>query len=98
MVNRIREEGSQDVQTLPETVHAVLAARLDSLSAPERRVLQHASVVGQTFWDGSLSGLEDEEGIDLSDALAALEEKDLVGLERRAAGWPASTSTPSSTS
>ena len=78
MINRIREEGSQDVQTLPESVHAVLAARLDSLSAPERRVLQHASVVGQTFWDGSLTGLEDEEGIDLSDALAGLEEKDLV--------------------
>src|SRR3954451_24366698 len=78
MVNRIREEGSQDVQTLPETVHAVLAARLDALSAPERRVLQHASVVGQTFWEGSLTGLEDEEGIDLSDALTGLEEKDLV--------------------
>jgi class 3 adenylate cyclase/predicted ATPase len=78
MVNRIREEGSKDVQTLPESVHAVLAARLDSLSAPERRVLQHASVVGQTFWDGSLIGLEDEEGIDLSDALNELEEKDLV--------------------
>src|SRR4051812_32133451 len=78
MVNRIREEGSQDVQTLPESVHAVLAARLDSLSAPERRVLQHASVVGQTFWDGSLTGLEDEEGIDLSDALTGLEEEDLV--------------------
>jgi adenylate cyclase len=78
MINRIREEGSKDVQTLPETVHAVLAARLDSLSAPERRVLQHAAVVGQTFWDGSLSGLEDEEGIDLREALTALEEKDLV--------------------
>jgi class 3 adenylate cyclase/tetratricopeptide (TPR) repeat protein/type II secretory pathway predicted ATPase ExeA len=78
MINRIREEGSQDVQTLPESVHAVLAARLDSLSAPERRVLQHASVVGQTFWDGSLTELEDEEGIDLADALTGLEEKDLV--------------------
>jgi class 3 adenylate cyclase/tetratricopeptide (TPR) repeat protein len=78
MVNRIREEGSQDVQTLPETVHAVLAARLDSLSAPERRVLQHASVVGQTFWEGSLTGIEEEEGIDLQEALMALQEKDLV--------------------
>ena len=78
MVNRIREEGSKDVQTLPESVHAVLAARLDSLSPQERRVLQHASVVGQTFWDGSLIGLEDEEGIHLSDALNGLEEKDLV--------------------
>jgi class 3 adenylate cyclase/tetratricopeptide (TPR) repeat protein len=78
MINRIREEGSTDVQTLPETVHAVLAARLDSLSAPERRVLQHASVVGQTFWDGSLIGLQHDEGIDLADALAELEDKDLV--------------------
>jgi class 3 adenylate cyclase/tetratricopeptide (TPR) repeat protein len=78
MVNRIREEGSQDVQTLPETVHAVLAARLDSLSVHERRVLQHASVVGQTFWEGSIGGLEAEEGIDLGEALAGLQEKDLV--------------------
>ncbi len=78
IVNRIREEGSQDVQTLPETVHAVLAARLDSLSAPERRVLQHASVVGQIFWHGSLTGIEAEEGIDLQDALIGLQDKDLV--------------------
>jgi len=78
IVNRIREEGERDVETLPESVHAVLAARLDSLSVPERRVLQHAAVVGQTFWEGSLSGLEDEEGIDLQDALATLQEKDLV--------------------
>jgi predicted ATPase/class 3 adenylate cyclase len=78
MVNRIREEGSKDVQTLPETVHAVLAARLDSLSAQERRVLQHASVVGQTFWEGSLRVVQDEERIDLENALSGLEEKDLV--------------------
>ncbi len=78
MVNRIREEGSKDVQTLPETVHAVLAARLDSLPPQERRVLQHASVVGQTFWEGSLAGIQVEEGIDLAAALNALEEKDLV--------------------
>jgi len=78
MVNRIREEGAKDVETLPESVHAVLAARLDSLSVPERRVLQHASVVGQVFWSGSIGGLREEEGIDLSDALAGLEEKDLV--------------------
>jgi len=78
MVNRIREEGSKDVDTLPESVHAVLAARLDSLSPPERRVLQHASVVGQTFWRGSIAALHEEEGIDLPAALNGLEEKDLV--------------------
>ena len=41
-------------QALPETVHSVLAARLDSLRTAERPLLQHASVVGQTFWEGSL--------------------------------------------
>ena len=39
MVNRIREEGAGS-EALPETVHAVLAARLDALPALERRVLQ----------------------------------------------------------
>jgi class 3 adenylate cyclase/tetratricopeptide (TPR) repeat protein len=78
MVNRILEEGASDVQTLPETVHSVLAARLDSLQPAERRVLQHASVVGQTFWEGSLSALAEEERIELHDTLDSLQEKDLV--------------------
>jgi len=78
MINRIREEGAPDADTLPETVHAVLAARLDSLRSLERRVLQHAAVVGETFWQGSLSSLAVEEGVDLGEALAALQEKDLV--------------------
>jgi class 3 adenylate cyclase/tetratricopeptide (TPR) repeat protein len=78
MVNRILEEGSSEVQTLPETVHSVLAARLDSLQIAERRLLQHASVVGQTFWEGSLRGLAGEERIDLGSTLGSLQEKDLI--------------------
>ena len=78
IVNRILEEGTSDTESLPETVHSVLAARLDSLPQAERRVLQHASVVGQTFWQGSLASVAAEEGLDLGHALSALEEKDLV--------------------
>ncbi len=78
IVNRIVEEGGGDPNELPETVHSVLAARLDSLPRPERRVLQHASVVGHTFWEGSLGRIEAEERVDLTGALAALQEKDLV--------------------
>ncbi|MGH2951755.1 MAG: AAA family ATPase, partial [Solirubrobacterales bacterium] len=77
MVNRILEEGG-DPEALPETVHSVLAARLDSLPRPERRILQHASVVGQTFWEGSLASVATEEGIGLSGALSGLQDKDLV--------------------
>jgi class 3 adenylate cyclase/tetratricopeptide (TPR) repeat protein len=78
IVNRIREEGTSGTEALPETVHSVLAARLDALPRPERRVLQHASVVGHTFWEGSLSGLASEERVELAPALAALQEKDLI--------------------
>jgi class 3 adenylate cyclase/tetratricopeptide (TPR) repeat protein len=78
MVNRIREEGAADADTLPDTVHSVLAARLDSLDPLERRVLQHAAVVGETFWHGWLGALAHEEDIDLAEALTALQEKDLV--------------------
>ncbi len=78
MVNRVVEEGATDAGELPETVHAVLAARLDSLSKAERQLLQHASVVGQVFWEGSLRSVADEEGLDLGATIASLRDKDLV--------------------
>ncbi len=42
----VGEIGSLEV---PETLHALIAARLDGLSAEERRVLQDAAVLGKTF-------------------------------------------------
>ena len=54
MVNRILEEGGGAGEALPETVHAVLAARLDALTPTERTLIQHASVVGETFWQGAV--------------------------------------------
>ncbi len=78
MVNRLIEEDTVEAATLPSTVQSLLAARLDSLPRPERRLLLHASVVGQTFWEGSLEGAAAEEGLDLQSTIAALEEKDLL--------------------
>jgi tetratricopeptide (TPR) repeat protein len=37
---------------LPDTLHSLLAARIDSLPPAEKRVLQQAAVVGRTFWQG----------------------------------------------
>jgi class 3 adenylate cyclase/tetratricopeptide (TPR) repeat protein len=78
MVNRIMEEDASEPGALPETVHAVLAARLDALSRGERRVIQHAAVVGQTFWEGALGHLGEGGRFDLRDVLGSLQEKDLV--------------------
>ncbi len=42
---------------VPETLHALAAARLDGLSAPERAVLQDASVFGQSFTVAGVAAL-----------------------------------------
>ncbi|MBL7261026.1 ATP-binding protein [Paractinoplanes lichenicola] len=36
--------------TLPDTLHALLAARVDALPAAEKQVLQRAAVIGRIFW------------------------------------------------
>jgi class 3 adenylate cyclase/tetratricopeptide (TPR) repeat protein len=78
MVNRLIEEDTVELSALPGTVQSLLAARLDSLDRLERRLLLHAAVVGQVFWEGSLEGAAQEEGLDLDRTLTMLEEKDLV--------------------
>jgi class 3 adenylate cyclase/tetratricopeptide (TPR) repeat protein len=46
---------------VPDTVQALIAARLDALSAPDRSVLQAASVVGNRFWPAALIALDADE-------------------------------------
>jgi class 3 adenylate cyclase/tetratricopeptide (TPR) repeat protein len=77
LVQRLREEGG-GASDLPDTVHALLAARLDALPSAERALAQHAAVVGRTFWRTELEGVVE----DLDAALAGLEEKDLILAER----------------
>jgi predicted ATPase/class 3 adenylate cyclase len=43
--------------TIPPTIHALLAARLDRLDSEERAVIERASVVGRLFWWGAVSEL-----------------------------------------
>ena len=83
MVNRLIEEDTVETAGLPGTVQSLLAARLDSLDRLERRLLLHAAVVGQIFWEGSLVEAAHEEGLDLATTLARLERKDLVVTNNR---------------
>jgi class 3 adenylate cyclase/tetratricopeptide (TPR) repeat protein len=63
----------------PETVHAVIAARLDRLDPPDRDVLQRASVVGEVFWWGAVAELSSEAGAaSVGRSLHTLVRKDLV--------------------
>ena len=76
----VREEGSWTTRALPEgfsvpdSVHAVLAARIDRLPAGEKATLQAASVVGRLFWAGSVEALLDG----TEPRLELLEERDFI--------------------
>ena len=61
---------------LPDTIHGVLAARIDRLSGPEKLVLQEAAVVGRTFWPPAV-GLSIEDRV-VRPALDGLEAKGFV--------------------
>ncbi len=63
---------------IPDTVQGVLAARIDLLDPPHKRVLQAAAVVGRTFWPGPVARLLNGEAKDMDLALAELEDRDLV--------------------
>jgi predicted ATPase/class 3 adenylate cyclase len=61
--------------TIPDTVRALLAARVDALAPEEKRTLQNAAVVGRIFWTTTLEAMG--EGA-VRPSLRALEEKGFV--------------------
>ncbi len=62
----------------PESVHAVIANRIDLLDDRERAVLQAAAVVGPRFWPGAVAAALGT-GIDVVErALRTLSQRDLV--------------------
>ena len=68
--------GIDDVVAMPDNVHGVILARLDLLSAEERRAAQRAAVVGRTFWDGAVATLADID--DLEACLRTLRRREFV--------------------
>jgi predicted ATPase len=66
--------------TLPTSVRALVAARLDALPRAERALLIDAAVVGKTFWEGALHAMTDSG--DVTHLLEDLERRDLVRRER----------------
>ncbi|HYU58208.1 MAG TPA: adenylate/guanylate cyclase domain-containing protein, partial [Actinomycetota bacterium] len=63
---------------IPDTVQAVLAARIDLLASEEKRALQSAAVVGRVFWSGPVGELLNGEGERLEEILQRLEDRELV--------------------
>ncbi|MGH2417085.1 MAG: ATP-binding protein [Candidatus Limnocylindria bacterium] len=73
-----RAEPGLTAVTIPDTVQAVLAARVDLLGADEKRALQGAAVVGRIFWPSPIGRYLDIAPDRASELLRRLEERDLV--------------------
>jgi class 3 adenylate cyclase/tetratricopeptide (TPR) repeat protein len=63
---------------VPETVQALIAARLDMLPAAARALVQDAAVVGRVFWPGALAAVAGAAEPAVLAGLAELEAKELV--------------------
>jgi len=70
---------------VPETVHGIVAARLDALPPAEKAVLHDAAVLGPVGWVGALAEIGGRDPAELDARLRRLEARELLQLDARAA-------------
>ena len=75
-----RPTGEVATLEVPETLHALAAARLDGLPAEERQLVQQACVLGKAFTKQALAALTDRPERDLESLLAGLVRKEVLSL------------------
>ena len=76
-----RLTGPVDALEVPETLHALIAARLDGLSAEERQLLQDGAVLGKTFTKQGLATLSGHGEEEIDGLLASLVRKEVLGVQ-----------------
>lgn len=74
----LRTTTSDQVDTLPPTVLAMVANRLRTLHPDERRVLRVASVFGRRFWIAGVASLLDEDSRTIAEQIDQLHQHELV--------------------
>ncbi len=72
---------SLDDLPMPDSIQAIIAARLDLLDRAGRASLQAAAVIGRVFWTGAVSFLRGQD--DIAEALRGLVRRELVRPVRR---------------
>jgi class 3 adenylate cyclase/tetratricopeptide (TPR) repeat protein len=75
-----RLQGEVETLEVPETLQALIAARLDGLTADERRAVQQASVLGRTFTLRGLATVSGSGERELEELLTSLVRKEVVSL------------------
>ena len=67
----------------PESVRALIAARLDTLPPDAKSLIADAAVVGKVFWVGAVAQMGGRSPDDVVDALRELSRKELIRASRR---------------
>jgi class 3 adenylate cyclase/tetratricopeptide (TPR) repeat protein len=76
-----RPVGPIETLEVPETLHALIAARLDGLSAEERLLLQDGAVFGRTFTRQALAAISGLDESQLGPLLAGLVRKEVLSIQ-----------------
>lgn len=63
---------------IPDTIHGILASRLDLLTPLEKRVILDASVAGRVFWLNAAAAMGDMPPAEAEAALERLADRDLI--------------------
>jgi class 3 adenylate cyclase len=83
-VQMLAERGARQELPVPDSVQAIIGARLDLLAPADKRLLQDAAVVGKVFWPGAVAALGGQaDGRELEECLHGLERKQFIRRERR---------------
>jgi class 3 adenylate cyclase/tetratricopeptide (TPR) repeat protein len=78
----VAECGEEDAGRIPDTLQALIAARVDRLPPDSKTVLQRASVIGRNFWGGAIAHqAPDVESVE--DAIEDLQLRDFIVSEPR---------------
>jgi class 3 adenylate cyclase/tetratricopeptide (TPR) repeat protein len=82
-IRMLIEQGSDgSARRIPDTLQALIGARIDRLDPDAKRVLQRASIVGRIFWHGAVVHLSPELD-DIEPVLEDLLLRDFVARETR---------------
>ncbi len=78
-VRMLVEQGEGAAVRIPDTLQALIAARIDTLPPASRSVLRHGALIGRVFWRGAI--LELDPSLDVDAALSDLVDRQLLTRE-----------------
>jgi len=79
--NVYRTTGAVETLEVPETLQALVAARLDSLAPEERRLVECGAVLGKTFTRQGLAAVSAVEEAELGPLLGSLLGKEIISVQ-----------------